>query len=329
MSVIVPIYNTAEYVEECIRSILSQSYRDIEVLLVNDGSIDGSGEICGRYVERPNVTYIEQVNLGATAARRKGVDLAKGEWIMFVDSDDLLLDGAIDKMMSLAADTDLVLAGHTGNMDLISHLPDSIDPLSYLRLIYARDIYVAPFGRLFRRSLFNEKTLVFPRYFTLGEDYLMNLQIAVDNNRSIKVYHGPVYERRANPMSTMHTHSLDFDYCQHICGLADTIAENSMGVIPLPLRIKQRLVFFYLTLPDIHFQSDAHHPFVLEIKRLMNAVGMWRLIDRCLLNVSSSFAVKVVWYLRSVLLRISHPALMRKDVKRVRRWLFARSGNWN
>ena len=101
VSIIVPIYNTAEYVEECILSILSQPYGNIELLLVNDGSTDGSSEICRKYSDLPNVTYVEQENSGTTAARKKGVDSAKGEWILFVDSDDYLLKDSISNMVAL------------------------------------------------------------------------------------------------------------------------------------------------------------------------------------------------------------------------------------
>lgn len=73
VSVIVPVYNTAEYVEECIQSILSQSYNNIELILVNDGSTDGSGEVCKKYEHLPNVLYIEQGNFGVVVARKRGV----------------------------------------------------------------------------------------------------------------------------------------------------------------------------------------------------------------------------------------------------------------
>ena len=74
VSIIVPVYNTADYVEECIQSILSQSYKNIELILVNDGSTDGSSEICKKYEDLSIVSYIEQDNGGATAARKRGVD---------------------------------------------------------------------------------------------------------------------------------------------------------------------------------------------------------------------------------------------------------------
>lgn len=317
VSIIVPVYNTAEYVEECIQSVLSQTYKNIELILVNDGSTDGSGEVCKKYEHLPSVQYIEQDNYGVTAARKKGVEAANGEWIMFVDSDDLLLENAVKDMINLVDETDIVLGAHTRNIQQIDKLPNTIDKNQYLRLIYTRELYVAPFGRLFRKTLFNEKSLAFPRYYVLGEDYLMNLQIALDNKKDIRVCHSPIYERRVNPTSTMHSNSLSLDYCQKICGLADEMVRGAFEANGPLLQMKQRMTFFLLTLPDAQFRSDPHHPFVIEIKRCMNEAKVWRPMDRWLLSVSSPWAVKTVWNLRKVTRRLAHPSLIPGDIKRL------------
>lgn len=317
ISLIVPVYNTAEYVEECIHSILSQSYKDIELILVNDGSTDESGDICNKYKSVSNVIYIEQENLGTTAARKIGMEASHGEWIMFVDSDDLLLENAVKDMICLVDGTDIVLGSHTRNVNQINKLPDILDYNLYLQLIYTRDLYVAPFGRLFRKVLFNEKTFAFPRYFVLGEDYLMNLQIALDNKKDIRVCHSPIYERRLNPTSTMHTNSLSFDYCQKICCLADEMMKGAFDNNWALLQMKQRMVFFFLTLSDTKYQSNSHHPFVKDIKRCMNEAGVWRPMDRWLLSVSSPWAVKTVWKLQRILVRLKHPSLILNDIKKL------------
>ena len=89
LSVIVPVYNTKEYLHECIDSILAQTFRDFELILVDDGSTDGSGGICDDYGRQDHrVCVIHQENAGVTAARKRGVEEATGEYIAFVDSDD-------------------------------------------------------------------------------------------------------------------------------------------------------------------------------------------------------------------------------------------------
>ena len=91
ISIIVPIYNVEKYLEECLDSIKNQTYTDIEVVLVNDGSTDGSKEICERYCEQDcRFKLINQENQGQSVARNNGVAASTGEFITFVDSDDVI-----------------------------------------------------------------------------------------------------------------------------------------------------------------------------------------------------------------------------------------------
>ena len=91
ISVIVPVYNVAPYLRQCVDSILSQSYTHLEVLLIDDGSTDESGAICDEYAQQDSrVKVIHKPNGGLSSARNVGLSLASGEWISFVDSDDWL-----------------------------------------------------------------------------------------------------------------------------------------------------------------------------------------------------------------------------------------------
>lgn len=89
ISVIVPIYNKAPYIKECLDDICNQTYRDLEIICINDGSTDGSGEIVKEYAKKDTrFCYIEQENRGVSAARNRGLELAKGDYISFIDCDD-------------------------------------------------------------------------------------------------------------------------------------------------------------------------------------------------------------------------------------------------
>ena len=91
ISIIVPVYNVENYLEECLESIKNQTYTDIEVILVNDGSTDGSKEICKRYCELDSrFRLINQENQGQSVARNRGVAESTGEFIVFIDSDDIV-----------------------------------------------------------------------------------------------------------------------------------------------------------------------------------------------------------------------------------------------
>ena len=116
ISVIVPVYNVEKYLEECLESIKRQTYTDIEVILVNDGSIDRSKEICERYCEKDSrFKLLNQENKGLSGARNRGMLESKGEFISFVDSDDVLKEDMLEQLMKqmTSEDIDIVECWYT------------------------------------------------------------------------------------------------------------------------------------------------------------------------------------------------------------------------
>ncbi len=114
LSIIIPVYNAEEYLDRCLDSIFEQSFPSYEVILVDDGSTDSSPMICDRYsATDPRFRTIHKDNRGVSSARNAGLNLAKGEYLMFVDSDDALLPEALERMMEGVVDEDIVLGGYT------------------------------------------------------------------------------------------------------------------------------------------------------------------------------------------------------------------------
>lgn len=114
VSIIVPVYNVEDYLEECVRSVLEQTYRNFELLLVNDGSKDGSGALCDRLAaEDPRIRVIHKENEGVSTTRNRGIDESKGDFIVFVDSDDLIMPDMLRKMVRAITkhQTDLAICG--------------------------------------------------------------------------------------------------------------------------------------------------------------------------------------------------------------------------
>lgn len=112
ISIIIPVYNTEKYLQECIDSVLAQTYENFELLLINDGSKDGSPQICDAYAAKDDrVKVFHQENAGVSAARNKGLDNATGEYVSFVDADDTVIPEYLEKMMG---------AMSTERIDLVS-----------------------------------------------------------------------------------------------------------------------------------------------------------------------------------------------------------------
>lgn len=102
ISIIVPVYNVEKYLQRCIESLISQTYKNIEIILVNDGSTDNSGEICRAYAQKyKNIVLIEKENEGISVARNTGIEIAKGSYISFVDSDDYIQNIFIERLYNL------------------------------------------------------------------------------------------------------------------------------------------------------------------------------------------------------------------------------------
>ena len=114
ISVIVPVYNTEKYIEKCVMSILNQTYKNLEIILIDDGSTDNSPQICDSLAEKDNrITVIHQPNGGVSSARNIGLDNTHGDYITFVDSDDYIAPNMIEFLSENIGDTNIAMCGYT------------------------------------------------------------------------------------------------------------------------------------------------------------------------------------------------------------------------
>lgn len=170
ISVIVPVYNAEKYIGECIQSILMQTYDNMELIIVDDGSSDSSAEICDKAAkENDKIKVIHQENQGVTRARYNGFMASSGEYIYFADADDTLEKDALEYMLSLFCDDiDIVVSDYRQNVILTW--------LEYSKLLLKHDLW-AVFSKLYRRRLLDDYVFDTTRYFSNGEDFLMQLRM--------------------------------------------------------------------------------------------------------------------------------------------------------
>lgn len=102
ISIIIPVFNVRDYIGKCIESIIQQSYNNIEIIVINDGSTDGSGETCRQFADKDSrIVYVYQENQGLVGARKTGLLLAKGKYIVFADGDDYAEKDYVEKLYEL------------------------------------------------------------------------------------------------------------------------------------------------------------------------------------------------------------------------------------
>lgn len=208
ISVIVPVYKVEKYLDECVSSILSQTYNNIEVILVDDGSPDNCPAMCDEWAKRDSrVRVIHKSNGGLSDARNAGIDASTGKYLMFIDSDDYIKSEMIEVMHSqlLEEDADICACNlYAYNEDggkIVGSLKRTVgDSETILKMIYDQTAYsVAACGKLYRRKMFD--TVRFP-VGKLYEDTFTTYRLTDKAKRIVKIPDA-LYCYRIRPESIM------------------------------------------------------------------------------------------------------------------------------
>ena len=236
VSVIVPVYKVEDYLVRCVDSILSQTYRNLEVILVDDGSPDRCGGICDEYTEKdPRVRVIHKENGGLSSARNAGIDIARGEYLEFVDSDDWIEPDAVESMLKTALEqhTEMVIAGRwdvsakTGEKKL-GLCPRKTEVLTaeetVSRIFRWDNCDSASWDKLFHRRLFREIRFPFGK---IVEDVPIMYLIVLDAGR-VAFLDKPIYNyfHREGSITTSRISEKTFHFAQHTSKILPYIQEN-------------------------------------------------------------------------------------------------------
>lgn len=215
ISIIVPIYNTEPYLARCVDSILNQSFIDFELLLVDDGSTDGSGAVCDTYAERDGrIRVFHKENGGVSSARNMGIKASKGEWITFVDSDDELLPDGLQVMIDgTSEEVDMVMAGYyeyhgeTQLVDTSKCGPAKVinrnDALLMMYPSTGLEYMGYSWGKLFKRNIILNKGVFFDENVRFKEDTLFVVEYLCDTKNQCFCTNVPVYKYMQLPTGVM------------------------------------------------------------------------------------------------------------------------------
>lgn len=218
ISVIVPVYNVEKYLDNCIESIINQTYSDLEIILVDDGSSDNSSKICDDWSEKDNrIIVLHQENQGVSSARNNGLRLAKGEYIGFVDSDDYIESKMYEILLNklLEDNSDIsVCSSYVVDKNGVVKTDTSLGNQQYsqeeaVKLISYK-MNNSLWNKLFKAELI--KNCRFDENHTFGEDHLILLQILKNVNKVSFTNHSLYYYvQRENSITGMSFNKKSFD----------------------------------------------------------------------------------------------------------------------
>lgn len=259
ISVIVPVYNAEKYVSQCIDSIINQSYKNWELILIDDGSSDGSGLICESYAKTDQriIVYHKQ-NGGVSSARNYGLDRARGTWITFIDADDWFSPGVFELGLCYT-DFEVIrfpfnfVHSSDGSNTVPSFLDVSLTKDSYLELVVGRETLLGVCGGMYKNNLFYGKR--FNESLSNGEDWLM-LTVILQSALNVKILNRQLYNyNRYNEnscISTLNSKKVDDSlYALRIISeslinrsLSNSLARAKVELLYLRLRIASSTLIF-------------------------------------------------------------------------------------
>lgn len=188
ISIIIPIYNSDSFLNRCIDSVINQSYKELEIILVDDGSTDYSGIICDNYANVDDrIIVIHQKNSGVSVARNTGLQMSHGKYILFIDSDDCVSNYYVEILLNHIVTDSLVICKSLqvkkicNNYNLKNDFQgDAIVPRLFLKdefiNLYDLGLLNPPWGKLYFRDIIVDNGILFDTKISLGEDLLFNLE---------------------------------------------------------------------------------------------------------------------------------------------------------
>ena len=288
ISIIIPIYKAEKYLDRCINSVINQSYRNFELILVNDGSPDSSLNICRTWANKDSrIKVMEQENLGANASRLNGYRVAKGEYLCFVDADDTMPLNALEKLYREISKGYDVVKGNYMTVNsfgqckysalLISEITNTT---CYIQKMLENELLPFLWGGLYRKSLFDEDifNLSIRNKIVIGEDWITNIGIATKVKKFLQIKE-VVYEYYVNSASTMNTSITSSDYMERTMNIVSgLVASNEVEHI-----IRRKLVFGYILnsfIPELKFSVSRYKKVTDYLTDLSNAQIVKKNIDK-------------------------------------------------
>ena len=260
-SIIVPIYNVASYLKKCIESILIQDYINYELILVDDGSTDESGKICDLYAKKKNIKVIHQSNAGLAAARNTGIKNAKGEWLIFIDSDDYignvsflknLYNRSINKDVVIYGcsqfvdETNKVIRNKYKNLERINSINNNCEQLKYLNS--TNNVSISAWTHAVRKKFIIDNKLFFDEKIKVAEDIDWFFRLMLANPKISALDGFPYYYRIRQDSLSKNRKDGFWNYRYNAIKLSEKYINNSSSEIKIKKELLRYLAYQYLIL---------------------------------------------------------------------------------
>ena len=208
ISVIIPVYNAEMYLQKCLDSIRQQTYKDFEVICVNDGSVDSSESICRSFSELDDrFIVLSQVNSGVSSARNKGLDVAKGDYLCFIDSDDMIHPDFLLTLSLYLSETTLPITSYTRKRDVLGYKSKKTkiyNPGDYIMRMYNEQIeHPMIWSMLFNRHIIEKYKIRFTVGCVRNEDTEFFIKYMVNVDKILTI-NDKLYYYRVNTSSETH-----------------------------------------------------------------------------------------------------------------------------
>lgn len=317
LSVIIPVYNTEQYIERCIESLINQTLNDIEIIIIDDGSTDKSLEIINSFKEKySHMRVITQSNSGQGSARNAGINIAKGKYITFVDSDDWLEDRCLEELYSIAvnSEADIVICNMKKVYDNYCRY-DEMPPFTKERLtrhegieeiLKDKEIKSYPCAKLFRRELFVKNNILFPENMYY-EDLAIGIQLFYFSNKVVlDNYYGYYYLQRDDSSTRRISCRNVTDRLKALYMIKNFLSEKKIFI-----KYKKeftRLCIFHMNLIINQIEDwkldICYEEIVDEVSRLIESNLTYKIINDSRLSRKNKIKIKLLIYNRKIYMNL-------------------------
>lgn len=208
VSIIVPVYNVEKYLEKCLKSLISQSYKNIEIILIDDGSKDNSGRICDEYKRKDSrIKVIHKENAGVSEARNSGIQKATGKYLCFVDADDFVMDNYVEYMHQLIVkdSSDIAICtkmfSNFNEKQTSEEVIENLDGENAIIRILNYRMPIGVYSRIFKKDLIEDNRIRFLKDIYMGEGFNFNVACFQKAKKVIVSNYKVYYYRRNNATS--------------------------------------------------------------------------------------------------------------------------------